>query len=549
MLQTLYISNFVLIDKLQLDLQSGFSAFIGETGAGKSILMDAINLVCGDRGSSDVVRRGTNKAIIEATFDMNDKVRDLLDNAGIDSEDFITLTREISSEGKSICRVNRRVVNLSLLKDIGSHLVNVHSQFDTVSMKLNGSYIQLLDKYINRPELLETYRNTYKEYTDVVRERREFLENALSESELDILQYNIDEIQTAAIYETELDEIEEKMKLLQASEMIERVGNEVMELADGNDSITDRIYSAIRLLRSVKDVDTFDKLADKLDTYYYEIKDVVEELNSIVSSVSSESESFEELQERAFLIRKIFRKNGGSYESMMRNLENMTHQIEQYSDVQEYEAKLIKKENELISKLNVLAKELHEVREAGSLLLEQAILNELSDLQLKNAVFKIEVNENKILSKDGIDDVIFNVSMNKGEPLRPLLKCASGGELSRFMLGLKIVYKDIDDVDTIIFDEIDSGISGATAYTIGQKMLELAQNRQVFSVTHLAQVAASGDNVYFIDKKTIDDATYSNVTLLNENSKYEKLALIATGTISNTTISTAKEMVKTARGE
>ncbi|MBR3840553.1 MAG: DNA repair protein RecN [Erysipelotrichales bacterium] len=549
MLQTLYISNFVLIEQLQLDLQSGFSAFIGETGAGKSILMDAINLVCGERGSSDVVRLGSNKAIIEATFDMNEKVKELLEEAGIDADDFITLTREISSEGKSICRINHRVVNLGLLKDVGSHLVSVHSQFDTVSMKLNGSYIQLLDKFINQPELLETYRNTYKEYTDVVREKREFLENALSESELEILQYNADEILNAAIGENELDEIEEKMKLLQASEMIERVGNEVMELVDGNDSITDRIYSAIRLLRSVKDVNSFDELAEKLDTYYYEIKDVVEDLNTIVSSVSTESESYEELQERAFLIRKIFRKNGGSYESMMKNLDNINHQIEQYSNVQEYEAKLIQKETKLINELNKLAKELHDVREEGSLLLEKAILNELADLQLKNASFKIEVNENDVLSKDGIDEVIFNVSMNKGETLRPLLKCASGGELSRFMLGLKIVYKDIDDVDTIIFDEIDSGISGATAYTIGQKMLELSKNRQVFSVTHLAQVAASGDNVYFIDKQTIDNATYSNVTLLDENSKYEKLALIATGTISNTTISTAKEMVKTARGE
>lgn len=548
MLQTLYISNFVLIDELQMDFNNGFSAFIGETGAGKSILMDAISLVCGERGSSDVVRHGANKAIIEASFDVNERVKAILDELGFDIEDMVTLTREISSEGKSVCRVNRRVVNLGVLKDIGNTLINQHSQFDTVSMKLNGSYISLLDKYMNRSDVLDDYENLYNEYLALLKEKDEFYKSSISEDELELIQFNVDEINNANIYETELDEIEEKMKLLQASEMIERVGNEAIELIDGDDGISDKLYNVSKVLRGAKGVDKFSSISEKLDEYYYEIKDLVNELNDVVSTVSSESENFELLQERAFLIRKLYRKYGGSYDSMMIRLNEYAKQIEQFGDIQGYEENLQKREKMLISSLENKANGIHNLRLEAAKKLEKALLVELADLNLKNASFKVEINKCE-LNKLGFDDVVFMVSMNKGELLRPLLKCASGGELSRFMLGLKVVFKDIDVVDTIIFDEIDSGISGATAYSVGQKMLMLSKSTQVFSVTHLAQVAASCDHLYFISKETNNDLTTSKIELMNDEKKYEKLALIATGTVSNTTITTAKEMVLTARGE
>lgn len=549
MLQTLYILNFVLIEELQLDFKDGFSAFIGETGAGKSILMDAISLVCGERGSSDIVRHGTSKAVIEASFDSNEAVNCILEEAGIDADDIITLTREISSEGKSICRVNHRVVNLSMLKEIGSRLITMHSQFDTVAMKINGSYLNMLDRYINRNDIMANYQNTYKEYLQVLNEKKEFLENTLSSDELELIGYNVDEITNADIGEHELDELEEKMKLLQSSEMIERIGNESIELIDGENGVTEKLYEAIHMMRNAKDISTFTELADKLDEHYYEIKDEVEELVSVISSVSEESENFEALQERAFEIRRLYRKYGGSYTSMMNRFDEYSKQLEQYGNSQEYEETLRKREEQLYNALIEQAAFIHDIRMENATRLESAILKELKDLQLKNADFKIRITTKEHPEKDGMDDVVFEVSMNKGEALRPLMKCASGGELSRFMLGLKVVFKDVDDVNTIIFDEIDSGISGSTAYAIGRKMRELAANCQVFSVTHLAQVAAACDNLYFINKTTKNDATYTDIQLLDEETRYEKLALIATGTVSNTTITTAKEMVMTARSE
>ena len=546
MLQSLYISNFVLIDQLQMDFKEGFSTFIGETGAGKSILMDAISLVCGERGTSDVVRHGETKAVIEATFDINEKIKLILDDAGIDYDDSITLTREIYAEGKNICRVNRRVCNVGLLKEIGSSCVMQHSQYDTSFMRMKENYLLLLDTYVNDNKAYESYKELYDTYQAILKEKKQFYNENLSEDEIEMIQYNVDEIDKAHIEENELEELEEKIQLLQASEQILQACNEAIENIEGENGFIGELYNTARILRQVKASDKLCEISEKLDSYYYEIKDAASEISNIIYSVQEDGENFNALQERAFLIRKLFRKHGGDYASMMEYYETCEQQLLKYSNKAMYEKELLEKEKSIYDELLKQADVLHDIRQKHAKILEKELLKQLIDLNLKNTSFQIEFTKVDI-GPYGYDDVVFKASMNKGESLRPLMKCASGGELSRFMLGLKVVYKNVEDASTIIFDEIDTGISGQTAYTIGSKMRELSANTQVFSVTHLAQVAAYGTNIYYISKEVKNNQTVSKIHELKGEEVYEKLALIATGSITPASIQAAKEVVETTK--
>lgn len=549
MLQSLYIKNFVLISELSLDFHNGFQAFIGETGAGKSILMDAISLVCGERASSDVVRRGTDKAIVEAVFSISDSnICKHLEVFGIEVEEgTLILTREVTSDGRSVSRVNHRTVNLSLLKEIGELLVDQHTQFDTVSMKIKGGYLDLLDRYCNHDDLIERYKCDLGEYKSAKKALESFENERLDEHELEMLEFAINELEEANIKENELEDIDDSLKRMSQSEHIKEKGSEALALLENNGGVLENLYSAAQALSAIH-LDEVEKFEEELKEHYYVLEDLKDKISSFVESSFLDEEEYRTLQERGFLIRRLIRKYGGSYSSLKDELEEMKVRLEHASDHEEYERKLILECEKCKKVAFESATKLSESRKKMAKAMQKELVDQLKDLSLASATFEITFDSVE-LGSDGIDDVSFLVSMNKGEPLRPLMKCASGGELSRFMLGLKVVLAKREKTPVMIFDEIDSGISGATAYSVGEKMLALSKYTQVFSVTHLAQVAAAADYVYFISKSEDKNGTHSKVTELDDTSKLEKLALISSGNVSDSSIQTAKEMITKARGE
>lgn len=549
MLQSLYIKNFVLISELSLDFHNGFQAFIGETGAGKSILMDAISLVCGERASSDVVRRGTEKAIVEAVFSISDAaICNHLEEFGIDVEEgTLILTREVTVDGRSVSRVNHRTVNLSLLKEIGELLVDQHTQFDTVSMKIKGGYLELLDRYCNHEDLLERYKGDLSGYKVSKKALESFENERLDEHELEMLEFAINELEEANIKENELEDIEDSLKRMSQSEHIKEKGSEALTLLEGNGGVLENLYSAAQAISAIH-LDEVEKFEEELKEHYYVLGDLKDKISSFVENSFLDEEEYRALQERGFLLRRLIRKYGGSYAALQEELREMKTSLEHASDHEEYERKLTF-ECEKCKKLALeSASKLSESRKKMAKSMQKELVNQLKDLSLTSATFEISF-DTVDLGNDGIDEVSFLVSMNKGEPLRPLMKCASGGELSRFMLGLKVVLAKREKTPVMIFDEIDSGISGATAYSVGEKMLALSKYTQVFSVTHLAQVAAAADYVYFISKSEDSNGTHSKVTELDATAKVEKLALISSGNVSDSSIQTAKEMITKARGE
>lgn len=549
MLQSLYIKNFVLISELSLDFHSGFQAFIGETGAGKSILMDAISLVCGERASSDVVRRGEKMATIEAVFEIqNEDITQYLSDIGIELEEqTLILTREVTNEGKSVSRVNRRIVNLSVLKELGELLVDQHTQFDTVSMKLKGGYLELLDRYCAHTELLNQYASDYNDYKKAKKVYENFENEKLDEHEIEMLEFAINEIEDANIADNELEDIDDALKRMSQSEHIKEKGNEALSLLDNEGGILEGLYSAAQSLSAIH-LEEAQKMEEKMKEHYYELEDLKEQLSNFVENSFLDEEEYRNLQERGFLIRRLFRKYGGSYTSLMQEYSEMKEKLSHANEHDEYERKLSSACEMARKKAIESAQLLHESRYKNAKKMEEDLLEQLKDLALVSASFQIEMEETE-LGPSGIDQVSFMVAMNKGEGLKPLMKCASGGELSRFMLGLKVILAEKEKTPVMIFDEIDSGISGATAYSIGHKMLSLSKHTQVLSVTHLAQVAAAADYVYFISKKEDETGTHSNVAELNDEEKLQKLALIGSGNISETAIENAKEMITKARME
>lgn len=550
MLKSLYIKNFVLIDQLRIEFDQGFSAFIGETGAGKSILIDAIGLVSGDRSSSDVISHGQSKAIIEAEFDISNNpiVNGILDEYGFEAEDNLVLTREISLDGKSTSRVNHRSVNLSVLKELGENLIDIHSQFDTMQIKNKQSYLILLDRYANHQSLINKYQQAYQKYKETYDEFERFKHSKLNVDDLDVLYFNQHEIEELNLKENEIQELEAKSKLLAANAKILAKGEEVSGLLKGDNGALDQLYMANKALSSLSELAGYEDFSSRMEELYYNLDDLYEQFMKQIQINESDEAQQNIIEERLYKINRILRKYNTDEAGLNMKLDEIKKQISQIEHRQDYIDQQTKLIDELYQKALVLANELHSSRMKNAKKFEKEVINELQDLSLPNAVFKVVFNQIDLCS-NGIDDISFMITMNKGEELRPLEKSASGGELSRFMLGLKVILSRYEAIETLIFDEIDSGISGATSFAIGHKLKSISNKVQVFSVTHLAQVAASADNLYFISKQTKQDKTVSSISKLENDEVYNKLALIGFGSVNDKSIEAAKELYKQAKCE
>ncbi len=545
MIRNLYIQNFVLIDELNLEFENGFSSFTGETGAGKSVMIDAISLLCAERASSSFVMKGKDKAIIEGTFDLSDDAHALhaLKEAGFETDDLVTFTREISSGGKSYARIEHRIVSLSLLRDVLANQIDIHGQRDNAYLLNVSSHERLLDEFLNDHELLGKTVESWKVYERIRNERDDALRETYNENDLEFLTYQIEEIRNAALKEGEEEELVSKEKNFRSLKASLEKLSAAFELYD--ERVSGDLYELKRLVSSLEGNET-EEISESVNDAYYALNDAMERLRDYYESYDMSEEDINAIEERLFVIQRLKRKYGRTVSDIEEKAAEMEAQVEMITHRSEYLARKNKEVEKAYGIYLEHAKKLSKVRREGCAELDRLIRNNLNDLMLENARFKTEINEKKA-SRTGIDHVEFLISMNKGEDLKPLSAVASGGELSRLMLGLKEIFTRLAGIRTVIFDEIDTGVSGPVATAIGRKMKSLSKDTQVFAVTHLAQVASCADHHYRVFKSDDENRTKTSIHLMNDDEFIRELALIASGEITDSSLAAARELMERNR--
>lgn len=541
MLKHLYVKDFIIIDEIDLTFDSGFSVFTGETGAGKSILIDAIGLLCGQRAGSDCIRTGKQKALIEGVFQFapTSKSAQILIEAGYDCNEDIFITREITSEGSTV-RINHRLTTLGLVKECLAYFVDIHSQHDSQYLLNTKYHLQLLDQFINEPHDLKQLKALYQSYAQSLNAYTTAVNETYNLDDLTFLEYEINEIQNADIHINEDEELELKIKQASAYEKIASSVNATLETLVDQGAIQG-IYEAHKYLSPIHEDEVIEGIKEHLLESYYAIDDLASQLKDHFEGMEFNEAELNSMQQRLFDLNKLKRKYGHNLQAVLDHMDENEQRIHAINNRTEHLEKLEKQRDEDFAHFNHYANKMSELRKIRAKNLEKQIETHLKDLQLPNARFEIAFQSISACAS-GTDGIEFLISMNQGEILRPLIKVASGGELSRLMLGLKAIFTQLQGISLVIFDEIDTGVSGSIASAIGHKMFSLAKDAQVFSVTHLAQVASCANFHYHVSKNQEAEHTTTAITLLDKESSIEQLALIASGTNSESAIKAAREL-------
>lgn len=538
MIQTLHIENIGIIDNITVDLKGGLNIITGETGAGKTLIVDAILLLCGSRFSKDIIKTGKEYCLVQAIISSNK-----------DDEDII-ISREINSMGKNKCKINERLVTVNELKTYMTSVINIHGQNDNQNLLDENNHIKYLDSYCK--ERLYNKKCEYdKLYNEYVLLNLELKENFGNEKErkrmLDLLNYEIKEIEGANFKPDEEEKLEENAKIMRNSEKIYEGLSSVENLISSN--VLNDINSAIKNLDKISSYNNIYKIQnDRLQGIYYELEDLSEEIFTYKESILFDEKQNNDIIKRLDLLYSLKRKYGNNIEEILKYKEKIKAKK---LEIENREERLIKVSlilKKLKDKMLELAIEINKIRTEEAIKLENKINLELSDLEMKNASIKIcvDFDKNNKFTKQGLDSVTFKILTNIGDEYKSLNKIASGGEISRIMLAIKNVLSNSDEVPVLIFDEIDTGISGKSASVVGSKLKSISKNHQVICITHLAVVAAYADNNYFISKIIKDNNTISNITLLNEEQTIKELARISSGILTNIAIDNAKELRKVA---
>ena len=538
MLEHLYIQNFILIDQLELDFPVGFSAITGETGAGKSIFLDALSLLQGQKASSSMVSK--DKAIIEGNFSLegNSPASSFLKENGFDVEDSFTVTREILSSGKSTARVNRRIVPLSFLHTLLENQLDIHGQKDSAYLLQKMNHIYLLDKYGHFYRQKEEIKEAYENYKKVLEEKENFLNTQLKEEELDFYQFQLHELEEAHLKKGEEEELKALEK--QAKEAKKSAQDYLSLFAYYDAEVSDSLYQTIKMADRLKGVE------ENLTRIHEAYENLVDGLESIRDQLNPDflnEDEINQVEERLFLIQRLKRKYGPRLEDVIHYQQDLAKKLAHYGEQEFYLKKINEKIAIFFEIYSKKAQELSKKRQLAAKSLEKEVLQQLKDLELPAAQFKVLFRSIEG-NLSGIDDVEFFVSMNRGEKLAPLTKVASGGELSRFMLALKVIFTKLQGIQTIVFDEIDTGVSGHVATAIGEKMALLAKDCQVFSVTHLAQVASLANHQFLVSKSVDHTHTQTKVHLLSQEERASELAYLFSGNRSEKAIEAAKELLE-----
>lgn len=546
MLTNLYIRNFILIDELNIDFSDGFSVFTGETGAGKSIFIDGISCLIGSKLTSSVIKKGQDKAIIEGVFTVDDKLSSKLKEAGYDDDSFI-VSREINKDGKSTIRLNQRVTTLSFVKDCLSQEVDIHCQHDNQYLLNDKFHLSLLDNYCCDQVKLEQLKALYKDYKELVKEYENLNKSTFNQSQLELVKYQLNELDKLNLTDEEEDQkIQDQLKSISEIEKNQKSIEKIDDLFNSDDGILSKLYEFTKLSDNLNSLDEIqDKIQDIIDCYY-NISDDYEQISKSLKQNSIDPLQIEQLNQRLFELQNAKRKYNTTLSGLITLKNDLLAQIENYDNKDFILNKLSKQKEEAYKKYEQLAIEISNLRKEKAKELDKTIAEQLRDLSLPNAKFETVFYNNEPTEK-GLDKVIFMISMNKGLPLQPLNKVASGGELSRLMLGLKVIFAKLQGTKLIIFDEIDTGVSGSVALNIGVKMAQLAKDIQVFSVTHLPSVAACGKYHYLISKSSNEFTTTSNIHQLNQQERIEQLALMANASLTDSSKAAAKELLEKAK--
>ncbi len=552
MLSQLFIKNVAVIESASIDFENGFNVFTGETGAGKSILIDSINAVLGGRTSRDLVRTGEGKAVVSAVFtDISKEAEKLLEELGYDIEDELMISREISTEGKSVCKVNMRPATAGVLKQLSSVLIDVHGQHDSAVLQNPELHIGYIDSFGNTESELLEYRESYKKLKSVEREIKKIInDDSDKTARIDMLKFQIGEIEAAAIEEGEEEELLALSKRIKSAENIMELISETISALDGNgenEGALEGLSSAIEnCARLAEFFPQYEGLSEKFKEMYYEFEEFANDVKDNADELDFDPALQNRTERRLDQIFRLKRKYGGSVEEMFKYYNKAVLELENIEFSEERLEKLKKEREQLFSETAKLADMLTKKRSEAAEAFEKAVSEELSYLNMPNVRFKVNFEETDF-TESGKDNLEFYIATNAGEPLKPLTKIASGGELSRIMLSIKNVLADKDNVDTLIFDEVDTGISGSAAQKVGQKLKQVSKGRQIICVTHLAQVAAFADHHLLISKSTEGGKTFTSVESLEKEGRVNELARIMGGNLTDALKKSAEELLELSK--
>ncbi len=557
MLKLLHIENIAVIESCDIEFGCGFNVLTGETGAGKSIIIDAIGAVLGYRTTRDVVRNGASKASVSAVFDVSsEEARNWLSENGYEAENNeVIIYREISADGKSSARINAKPVTATLLKEFGVLLINILGQHDSQQLLDVESHAVFVDRFASGKEydlFAAEYEKVYNALLEKKQElRRLDIDETAKARQVEMLKFQITELEAAELLENEDVELAERQKLIrESSKLTERISQAYSAFSGENGvwGICSLLSDASKALMAISGVsDKVSALSDSVSEMYYFSEDMLESLRELAENLDFSEEEADRIESRLDVLHKLKRKYGSTVSEMLNFLENAKRELNEIEFSEERVASLSAEITSLEKEAYTLAEKLFELRKVAAESFEERIMRELSELDMKNARFIADVKRCEELSPRGIDTVEFLLAANLGENAKPLEKIASGGELSRVMLAMKNALGDSDFVETLIFDEIDTGVSGRAAQRIAEKLYKLSIKKQVLCVTHLAQLSAMSDIHFKIEKSERDGRTYTSVTPLDEDGRAYELARITAGSaISETTLTNAKELMTLA---
>ena len=532
MINLLHIKNIGIIDELNINLNRGFNVLTGETGAGKTLIIGALKILSGERFSKEMIRNGENNSFVEMSITLPEY------------EDNVIVSREINISGKNICKINGRLVTVSELKEFMKNVIDIHGQNDNQSILDLNKHIELLDGYAANDiqHLAEEYHNLYIEYTKLRKELSlNYGDDIEKQRKLDLLNYQLNEIDEANLKENEDDELEEKRKIILASEKISTSLN--LAQAEINNNSIDSLNTAIRALEKIEQYnDRYSNIVTRLKSCYYEIQEASRDLSD--EEICFDEAEQNNIENRLEIINSLKRKYGNTIPQIFEYKKKIEQEIFDINNLDEYISELKEKLSKIEGTMMKLAEKMNDIRQQFANRLSKEITTQLKELEMKNAEFKVNVefDENKTFNINGLNKVEFLISTNKGDEKKSLIKIASGGEMSRVMLAIKSVLADVDKTPIMVFDEIDTGISGVAANTTGEKMKKIARQHQVICVTHLATIAAKGDYNYYIFKDNDGNITKTHVNQLNEDETIKEIARIANGEITEISIQNAKEL-------
>ena len=552
MLTTLYIENIAVIEKTSIDFSQGLNVLTGETGAGKSIIIDSINAIMGQRTSKELVRTGAKTALVTAQFDdVNDTVKAKLAELGYNNEDDDTLIlqRTISATGKSSCKINARPASVTVLKEVAKNLINIHGQHESYELFSPDTHIDYIDSFGELKNELEDYREKYKKYKALKKQLNEANSDESARlHEIDLLTYQTTELFNADVQPDEIEQLENERIILMNSEKIFTLLNDSRELLDGDERTAggiEAVESAMNYIQRAASLNAdYESISESITDVYYNLRDCIESISDAADSVESDPQRLEEIDERLDLLSRLTRKYGCECNELPALAEKMQTRLEELLSYDKNRDQLEADYKESEYNARVSAQKLSSIRKKTAKVFSERVREEMSFLNMPNVQIVTQF-ENTDFYEKGTDKVEFLISANPGEPPRPVAKIASGGELSRMMLAIKTVLASTEDIDTLIFDEVDTGISGSAAQKVGLKLKEVSKSSQVLCVTHQAQLAALADAHYLISKQVEDGRTFTQVKLLDFDGRKHELARIIGGVnITDAALAHAESMLK-----